>query len=182
MVGREDVPNAVSLNSVVVNAARIVGPAVAGLLIATVGIGVCFLLNAASYIAVIAAFVAMRPGELSRSEPLPRSKGQLRAGLRYVWTRPDLRTPLLLMAVVGTLAYNFSVVFPLLVREAFHSGAGTYGVLYSVMGAGAVIGGLVIAARSRATRKLLAGSTVVFGAVLLAAATVPHLAIEIAVM
>jgi MFS family permease len=182
MVGREDVPNAVSLNSVVVNAARIVGPALAGLLIATVGIGICFLLNAVSYIAVIAAFVAMRPSELLRTDPLPRSKGQLRAGLRYVWSHAELRTPLLLMAVVGTLAYNFSVVFPLLVKESFHSGAGTYGVLYSVMGAGAVIGGLVVATRGRATRGLLAGSTVSFGAVLLAAAAVPHLAIEIAVM
>jgi MFS family permease len=182
MVGREDVPNAVSLNSVVVNAARIVGPAVAGLLIATVGIALCFFLNAASYVAVIVAFLVMRPSELHRTAPVPRKRGQLREGLRYVWSRPDLRTPLLLMAVVGTLAYNFSVVFPLLVRDAFHGGPGTYGVLYAVMGAGAVAGGLVVAARSRATRPLLAGATLAFGAALLAAALVPHLGAEIAVM
>jgi MFS family permease len=182
MVGRDDLPNAVSLNSVVVNAARIVGPAAAGLLIATVGIAFCFLLNAASYVAVIAAFIAMRPDELHRSAPVARKRGQLREGLRYVWSHPDLRTPLLLMAVVGTLAYNFSVVFPLLVTRGFHAGAGTYGVLYSVMGAGAVVGGLVVAARSRATAPLLAGSTIAFGGVLLAAATAPHLAVEMVVM
>ena len=182
MVGREDLPNAVSLNSVVVNAARIVGPAVAGLLIATVGIGICFLLNAASYIAVIMAFVAMRPAELFRGIPVPRKKGQLREGLRYVWSHEELRVPLLLMAVVGTLAYNFSVVFPLLVRETFHSGAGTYGVLYSVMGAGAVVGGLLVASRSSATRPLLAVATFAFGATLLVAAVMPQLWAEVVVM
>lgn len=182
MVGRDDVPNAVSLNSVVVNAARIVGPAFAGLLIATVGIGICFLLNSASFAAVIVAFALMRPDELHRGAPVPRKRGQLVEGLRYVWSHGELRTPLLLMAVVGTLAYNFSVVFPLLVERSFHSGAGTYGILYSVMGAGAVMGGLVIAARSRATPALLAGSMLGFGAALVAAATMPSLALEIAVM
>src|SRR5438034_1618848 len=107
MVGREDLPNAVSLNSVVVNAARIVGPAVAGLLIATVGIGICFLVNAASYVAVIVGLIMMDAKQIQRTEPTPRSRGQLRAGLAYAWRTPELRYPLLLMTVVGTLAYNF---------------------------------------------------------------------------
>ena len=160
MVGRKDLANAVSLNSVVVNAARVVGPALAGLLIATVGIGICFLLNAVSYVAVVVALVRMRAAELDRGAPIPRKKGQLREGFRYVWSKPDLRVPLLLMAVVGTIAYNFSVTFPLIVHRVFHGGAGVYGVLFAVMGTGAVAGGLVVAAKARATRELLAAATV----------------------
>jgi MFS family permease len=182
MVGRDELANAVSLNSVVVNCARIVGPALAGVLIATIGIGPCFLLNAASYVAVIVAFAVMHTEELHRTEPVERTRGQLRAGLRYVWSKPDLKIPLLLMAVVGTLAYNFSVVFPLMVKFVFHRGAGTYGALYSMMGAGAVIGGLFIAARGRATRPLLTGATIAFGAALMAAAFAPHLALEMGIM
>jgi MFS family permease len=182
MVGAEDVANAVSLNSVLTNAARIVGPAAAGILIATIGIGSCFLVNAASYIAVVVAFVAMDPRALHRGRPVRRSRGQLRAGLRYVWSRPQLRAPLLLMAVVGTLAYNFSVVLPLMVKVVFHAGAGELGVLYSLMGAGAVAGGLVIAARSRATHAVLTWSSVALGAALVGTALAPRLGIELAVM
>ena len=182
MVGPEDVANAVSLNSVLVNAARIVGPAVAGILIATIGIGPCFLANAASYIAVVVAFVAMDPSELRRSRPVERGRGQLRAGLRYVWSRSDLRTPLLLMTVVGTLAYNFAVVLPLMVRFVFHAGPGEFGILYSVMGAGAVVGGLAVAARSRATHSLLNWSALALGAALVGTALAPHLGWELGVM
>jgi MFS family permease len=182
MVGRKDLANAVSLNSVVVNAARVVGPALAGLLIATVGIGICFLVNAVSYVAVVVALVRMRAAELDRGAPIPRKKGQLREGFRYVWSKPDLRVPLLLMAVVGTIAYNFSVTFPLIVHRVFHGGAGVYGVLFAVMGTGAVAGGLVVAAKARATRELLAAATVGFGLAMFAAAYMPSLPLEIAVM
>jgi MFS family permease len=182
MVGPADLANAVSLNSVVVNASRIVGPAVAGLLIATVGIGVCFILNAASYVAVVVAFIAMDPSTLHRAKPVERRGGQLREGLRYVWARSDLRTPLLLMAVAGTLAYNFSVVLPLMVRGVFRAGAGTYGALFSVMGAGAVAGGLVVAARGRATPRLLVGAMLALGATLLAMAYAPNLPLEFVAM
>ena len=182
MVGADDVANAVSLNSVLTNAARIVGPATAGILIATIGIGPCFLANAASYVAVVAAFVAMDPGELRRAKPVQRKSGQLREGLRYVWSRPDLRAPILLMAVVGTLAYNFAVVLPLMVKVVFHGGAGELGVLYSVMGAGAVAGGLVIAARSRATHTMLAWSALALGVALVATALAPGLGTELGVM
>ena len=182
MVGASDVANAVSLNSVLTNAARIVGPATAGILIATIGIGPCFLANAASYIAVVAAFVAMDPDELRRAKPVQRKRGQLREGLRYVWSRPDLRAPILLMAVVGALAYNFSVVLPLMVKVVFHAGAGELGVLYSVMGAGAVAGGLVIAARSRATHTMLTWSALCLGVALVATALAPGLGTELGVM
>ena len=109
MVGRDEIANAVSLNSVLVNTGRVVGPAVAGLLIAAFGTGVCFLVNAGSFAAVIGGLLLMDPNRLQRASRVARGKGQLRAGLRYVWETPSLRTPLLLMLVVGTLAYNFSV-------------------------------------------------------------------------
>src|SRR5207244_10585659 len=109
MVGRDEIANAVSLNSVLVNTGRVVGPAVAGLLIAAFGTGVCFLVNAGSFAAVIGGLLLMDPNRLQRASRVARGKGQLRAGLRYVWETPSLRTPLLLMLVVGTLDYNFSV-------------------------------------------------------------------------
>jgi MFS family permease len=182
MVGRDVVANAVSLNSVLVNGARVVGPALAGVLIAAFGTGVCFLVNGGSYLAVIAGLMLMDPEKLKRSRPVPRGRGQLRAGLHYVWTTPELRTPLLLMAVVGTLAYNFAVVLPLLARFSFGGGAGTLGALYSLMGVGAVGGGLVIAARARATQRLLAGAALVFGVVLWLLTLAPSLPLAMAAM
>jgi MFS family permease len=182
MVGGEDVANAVSLNSVVVNGARVIGPAVAGLLIATIGIAPCFLVNAGSYLAVIAGLLAMDATTLKRTPPVARGPGQLRAGLRYAWSAPELRVPLLMMAVVGTLSYNFSVVLPLLVRETFGAGAGSYGVLFSFMGLGAVLGGLVIATRSRATPRLLVGSSLALGAAIGLAAAAPNLGLVVLAM
>ena len=182
MVGRRDVANAVSLNSVVVNAARVVGPAVAGFLVATVGTGVCFLINAASFAAVIGALFLMDPDHLERTARVGRGKGQLRAGLRYVWRTPELRTPLLTMLVVGTLAYNFSVLMPLLARFTFHSGPDTYGLLFALMGGGAVVGGLAVATRGRVSGRLLAAAALAFGAALWLAAVAPDLALEMAVM
>jgi MFS family permease len=182
MVGPEDVANAVSLNSVVVNGARVVGPAIAGLLIATVGIAPCFLINAASYLGVIAGLLAMDAARLNRTPPVERGPGQLRAGLRYAWSKLELRVPLLMMAAVGTLAYNFSVVLPLLVEETFGAGAKAYGVLFSFMGLGAVLGGLVIATRSRATPPLLVGAALGFGAAIGVAAVAPNLGLVMAAM
>jgi MFS family permease len=182
MVGREDVTNAVSLNSVVVNASRVVGPAVAGLLIATVGVGVCFLANAVSYLAVIAGLMLMRAAELHRDSPAERRRGQLRDGVRYAWSTPELRTPLLMMAAVGALAYNFSIVLPLLASETFGGGPGAYGVMFSLVGVGAVVGGLVFAARGRVSGRLLAGSAVAFGLALWVATVAPTLPVELAAM
>jgi MFS family permease len=182
MVGPEYVTNAVSLNSVVVNAGRIVGPAVAGVLIATVGIAVCFFANGASYLAVIGGLVAMRQGELRRTARVQRTRGQLREGLRYAWSNRELRVPLLVMAVVGTLGFNFSVLLPLMARFVFHRGAAVYGELFSLMGVGAVAGGLVVAAKARPNGRLLAGSAVAFGVAILAAAAAPTLVSEMVVI
>ena len=112
MVGRDDLPNAVSLNSVVMNSSRVVGPAIAGVLIAAFGIAPCFFVNAASYVAVIVALSMMDTSLLHRNPTVERAKGQLREGFRYAWSEPLVRIPLLMMAVIGTLAFNFQVVLP----------------------------------------------------------------------
>ncbi len=179
MVGAEQISNAVTLNSVVVNTARMLGPALAGVLIATVGIAVCFVLNAGSYVAAGVAFAVMRPGELQSPPTVPRRRGQLREGLAYVWSTPGLRAPLLLMAVVGTLAYEFQVVLPLMARFVFDGGAGTYGAMSSCMGLGAVVAGLLLAGRPRSGYRSLVGTAFVFGFVILLAAAAPTLALEL---
>ncbi|HEX7167555.1 MAG TPA: MFS transporter [Acidimicrobiales bacterium] len=179
MVGPELVTNAVSLNSVVMNASRVVGPGIAGILIATVDIAPCFFINAASYLAVLAALLLMRRADLQRAELATRSPGQLRAGFRYVWSTPALRTPLLMMAAVGTLAYEFQVTLPLMARFEFDAGAGAFGAMSSLMGAGAVVGGLVSASRGGPTSRRLTGSAVAFGLLILVVAAMPTLALEL---
>ena len=126
MVGPENLSNAVTLNSVMLNAARIIGPAIAGLLIATVGLAACFYINAASYLAVLVALGLMKVGELTVLPPTKRAKGQLREGFRYVWSTPVLRDSLTMMAIVGTLSYEFQVLLPLLAKYTFHGTAATY--------------------------------------------------------
>jgi MFS family permease len=173
MVGLELLPNAVSLNSVLINSARVIGPAIGGVLILTVGVSTCFFLNAASYAAVIVALAMMRASELYRRPGIQRAKGQVREGLRYVWATPDLKVPLLSMAVVGVFAFNFTVTLPLLAKFTFDGGAGLYSWFMVAMGAGAVVGGLVTAFRSRPSTKLLAGIGVAFGCAILAVSLAP---------
>jgi len=182
MVGRERLTNAVSLNSAVFTSARVVGPALAGVLIALVGTGWCFLYNGLSYLPVVAGLALMRPSELFRSEPLRRSRGQLVEGLRYAWSHPGLRTPLLMMAVIGTLSLNFSVILPLMATEVFHGGSSAFGLLFSTMGVGALMGALLSAARSSPTQRLLATAAVAFGALMTAAAVMPNFPLEIAAL
>jgi MFS family permease len=173
MVGLELLPNAVSLNSVLMNSARVIGPAIGGVLILTVGVSTCFFLNAASFAAVIAALAMMRAAELYQRPRVVRAKGQVREGLRYVWARPDLKVPLISMAVVGVFAFNFTVTLPLLAKFTFHGGAGLYSWFMVAMGAGAVLGGLATAFRSRPSTRLLACIGVVFGIAMFAVALSP---------
>ena len=173
MVGPDDLANAVGLNGVIINSSRIVGPAIGGVLIAGVGVAPCFLFNAASFIAVIVALALMRTAELHRSPPVPRERGQVREGLRYVWRTPELRTPLVMMAVVSTLAYNYSVVLPLMTKSVFGRGGGAYGALSAAMGAGALVGALLMASRAKPSRRLLVGSTFAFGGASLLLAVAP---------
>jgi MFS family permease len=182
MVGPDRVTNAIGLNSAVFNSARVVGPAVAGVLIAAVGIAPAFLINAASYLAVIAGLLAMDPARLHRLPPVDRAEGQVRAGLRYVWANPVLRSTIALVAVVGALGLNYRVALPLLARFTFGGDASAYGALASIMAAGAVVGALAAARRGRPSRALLLGSVAVFGLLSFAAAAAPTLIAEAVVL
>ncbi|MGW6692922.1 MFS transporter [Rhodococcus sp. NPDC054953] len=182
MVGPEDLRNAVSLNSVLVNAARAVGPAVAGLVIAAGGLGVCFLVNALSFVAVVVSLARLDVAALRPSPPAPREAGQLREGLRYVARTPELLVPLLMMALVGCLAYEFQVVLPVLARDTFGGEASVYGFMTAAMGVGAVLGGLAVAARGRTGIPALIASSAVFGVAIAAAALAPTLWIELVLL
>ena len=175
MVGSTDLRNAVSLNSVLVNCARAVGPAVAGLVIAFGGLGICFLVNAVSFVAVVTSLVRLDVSALLPSKPAPRAPGQLREGLTYVRRTPALAVPLLMMALVGCLAYEFQVVLPIVASETFAGDARTYGFLTAAMGVGAVVGGLLVAARGRTGLWPLVVSCCAFAVAMLATALAPTL-------
>jgi MFS family permease len=182
MVGPEDLRNAVTLNSVMVNVARVIGPAVAGLIIAVGGTGFCFLLNSASFVAVVYSLVTLDVSRLQPTKPAGRHEGQLREGLAYVRATPVLSSILIMMAVVGCLAYEFQVVLPVVARQTFHGGSEVYGFMTSAMGAGAVVGGLYLAARGRTGVASVARSSLLFGIAFLAAGFAPNLAVELVVL
>ncbi len=179
MVGPDNLRNAITLNSVMVNVARIIGPAVAGILIATTGEGVCFLINAASFIAVVASLISLDRSAITPTAPSAREPGQLREGLRYVRRTRELAVPLLMMALVGALAYEFQVTLPVMASQALHGGARGFGFMTSAMGVGAVIGGLLVAAKGRTGLDVLVLSASSFGVLLLGAALAPNLAVEL---
>ncbi len=179
MVGVENLRNAVSLNSTMNNVARAVGPAVAGIIIAAVGEGWCFALNAASFVAVVASLVAMDRTQLTPSVPTARAKGQLREGLRYVARTPALAIPLVMMALVGMLAYEFQVTLPIVAGTVFHGSSTIYGVLMAAMGVGAIVGGLWTAARGKTGVRAMIRAALVFAVVMSFAALAPVLAVEL---
>jgi len=182
MVGKEHLTNAVSLNSTEMNLARVIGPTIAGLLVATVGLGPCFLFDGFSYGIVVVMLAMMRPEELLPAPRVARAKGQLVAGLRYVRSNPVLLNVLVMMAIVGTLTYEFGVVLPLLAEFTFHSGPGGYAALTAAMGVGAVIGGLYTAGRGQGTSRKLAISSFFFGVSVLLVAIAPGLLLAVAAM
>jgi MFS family permease len=182
MVGSRHLRNAVSLNSVMVNVARVIGPAVAGIMIATVGTGVCFLLNAGSFVAVVASLLTMDLTALSPAQPTPRARGQLRQGLSYIRRTPDLAVPLMMMAVVGCLTYEFQVSLPYMARSGLHAGSSGYGFMTAAMGVGAVLGGLVVATRGRTGTAALVASVAGFGVAMILATIAPNLAVELIAM
>jgi MFS family permease len=182
MVGPDRVVNAVSLNSVIVQSARIVGPAFAGLLIAGLGVGPCFGINALTFAAMIFALWGMDPAKLRTGPVARRERGAIRAGLRYVRATPELAVPLALMALVGTFGFNFQVVLPLLARFSFGGGAGAYAALVSAMAVGSVAGALITGSHGRTGPRLIAGAALAFGAAALLAAAAPAMAVEIAAL
>jgi MFS family permease len=179
MVGPENLRNAVSLNSVLVNVARSIGPAVAGVLIATVGDGVCFLVNAASFVAVVSSLLRLDRAALNPSPPARRARGQLREGLAYVARTPSLGIPLVMMALAGMLAYEFQVTLPVMAKQALGAGAAGYGFMTAAMGVGAVAGGLLVAARGRTGLGPLVIAAAGFGLALLLASVAPSLPVEL---
>lgn len=163
MVGPSDVTNAVGLNSATFNSARIVGPAIAGVMIAQGGTPPVFFLNAASYLAVIYGLTRIRESELFPGRRVARAKGQLRAGLRYVAGRRDLLLPIVLIGFIGMLGLNFQITLALMARNEFGRGAETYGTLSALLAAGSLAGALLTARRARPTQRVLLGSAIAFG-------------------
>ncbi len=182
LVGSDHLRNAVSLNSVMVNVARVVGPAVAGILIATVGDGVCFLANAASFVAVVASLATMDLKALAPVTPTPHERGQLLEGFRYIRRTPDLAIPLLMMAAIGCLTYEFQVSLPYMADRALNAGPKGFGFMTASMGVGAIVGGLIVATRGKigAWRLVLAATG--FGVAMTLATLAPDLGTEMAAL
>jgi MFS family permease len=179
LVGSQHLRNAVSLNSVLVNVARTIGPAVAGVLIATVGEGVCFLVNAGSFVAVVASLATMDRGALSPTQPTPRARGQLREGLRYVGSTPALAVPLVMMGIAGCLTYEFQVSLPVMASRGLDVGPTGFGFMTAAMGVGAVVGGLLVAAKGKTGLRPLVLAAGGFAAAMTLATAAPNLALEL---
>ncbi|MBS1886354.1 MAG: MFS transporter [Actinobacteria bacterium] len=178
MVGPDRLVNAVSLNSVIIEVARIVGPAIAAVLIATVGVVPCFGLNLLTFAAMLVALWSMDPRALQAPPPANRRPGAIREGLRHVRATPELAIPLALMALVGTLGFNFQVALPLLAKFSFGGGAGTYAVLVISMGFGSIVAALVNGNRGKTGATVIAAASLAFGIAALLAAVMPVLALE----
>jgi MFS family permease len=172
MVGKELLPNAVSLNSAMINMGRIVGPAIGGALL-FVGIAACFYVNAVSFLALLGALALMRSSEITRIRTVARARGQIREGLRYVWANDELREVLVSVVLVGLLAFNFTVTLPLLALGVLHGTRADYSFITCSMGLGGLLGGLFVAHRSRPTRKLLGALALCFGVLMGAVAIAP---------
>jgi MFS family permease len=181
MVPEEDITNAVSLNSALMTGSRIVGPALGGLLVATVGFGWAFLSDGLSYIAVLIGLWMIDPAQVRPAPVTPRGKGQVRAGLAYVWSIAELRVPLIMMTIVGTLAFNFQTVLPLFAVRDLHGSTLTFSFLMSVVSVGSLVGALRSAARKHVSVRTVSMSALGFGAAMLALAASPGLPIAFAV-
>ena len=173
LVGEEDLTNAVALNSTSFNAARMVGPAVAGVLIASTGTGWVFVINAASYLGVLLSLTMLRVEHLHRRGKAPRAEGGLLAGLRYVWSRPDLKAVLFMLFLLGTFGLNFPIFISTMAVGPFQAGASHYGGLTSAMAVGSVAGALFTASRAKPHIARLINASLIFGVGCALAAVMP---------
>ena len=173
LVGRDRLASAIGINATILTTGRLLGPGIAGLIIARFGVAPCFFVNAASYLIVIAALLMLRTDQLVPRPQLHRAKGQLREGLRYVRAHPDVMRPLIVMVVVGLVAYNFQTTMPAIVRFEFHRQAGSVGAVQSISAIGSVFGGLFIAGITPHPRRTLALVSAGFGVCLLGFAMAP---------
>jgi MFS family permease len=178
LVGEEKLRNAVTLYSSLVNLSRVIGPAIAAGLITLVGLAPCFILNGISYAAVVVMLTRMRPQELYLNPPLPKTKGQLQEGIKYVLSMPILRDVLLMMTMVGMLTYEFQVSLPLVAQFTFQGGASSYAFLTGAFGLGAVVGGIAVAGQRKNSPYLLVITGLLFGATILGAAFMPTLVLS----
>jgi MFS family permease len=184
LVGRDELPNAIALNSSLFNAARVVGPAIAGALIAVTGVGVCFAINAASFLAVLAGLLLMREDELhplDRGAPPTFLRG-VREVFAYVRRTPTARAVLATVAVVSTVGFNFHVILPLLASQTLHAGPGVFGLLSAAFGGGALVGALLAAGLGRASWKALLAGTAGFSVAMLALAPVASVPLAAALL
>jgi MFS family permease len=176
MVAPERINNAVALNSAVMTLSRVIGPALAGAVVTTAGYGWAFLGDALSYVAVLGGLLLMRTEELWPGPVTARAKGQVRAGLRYVWRTPELFVPLAMTAAIGTLSYNFQTVFPLFVTRDLGGSEATYTIVYSVVSVGSLVGALVTARRTEVDVHRVGMAAIAFGVVMAVMAVSPGLA------
>ena len=175
LVGPDQLPNAIGLNSALFNASRIVGPAIAAGLLALAGGGWCFAVNALSFLAVIVAYHRMRPGELRRAPRPKAQRGQVLAGLRYAWGEPVLRRTIGLVGMVALLSFNFPIVLPVLARRAYGGGSAMFSALTATMALGSVVGALVVADRARPSDRTLLVTGLASGLLLVATAATTSL-------
>ena len=175
LAGREHVANAVSLTGALWTVSRITGPAIGGFIISVAGVGPCFLINAVSYAGVLIALYRIRPSELFTSERVARGPGQVREGVAYVLSEPKLRLPLILMAVAGTMAYNFRVVIPLFATDVFNRGPGVFGLLFSTMSVGSLAGALYTASRHKVHERFTAAAAMAMGSLIVLTSMAPTL-------
>jgi MFS family permease len=173
MVGKDDLSNAVGLNSASFNAARLIGPGLAGLLIHWIGTGPVIILNGISYAAVILSLYLMRPDELHSPKLAGREKGMIRDGMRYLWRRPDLMMVLTAVFFAGTFGLNFQMTAALMATQVFHKGAGEYGILGSILAIGSLVGALLAARRVRTRARLVIGAGLAFGVMVLISGLMP---------
>jgi MFS family permease len=173
LVGRSELPNAIALNASLNNATRIVGPAIAGVLIASVGVGACFALNAISFVPVIVALAVMRPAEFFSTPKRTRTPlvQSIRDGLVYARRTKTVAVVLVMLFVISTVSINFNVVLPVLARNTMHGNAQTYGFIGAMFGLGAFVGAIIVASRTRVSRVVLLGAAAGFGLAQLIVAT-----------
>ena len=182
MVGADNLRNAVTLYSTLVNLARVIGPAIAAGLIAVFGLAPCFIINGVSYFAVVIMLGMMHTDELSVTPPLPSAKGQLQEGFKYVVSKPVIGSSLLMMAIIGTLTFEFQVSLPLIAQFAFKGDASSYAFLSAAMGFGAAMGGILFASRKGIVPYKLVSASLLFGLAVLGAAFMPSLLLSGLVM
>jgi MFS family permease len=182
LVGPDQIRNAVSLNSTEVNLARVIGPTIAGILVSTIGLAYCFIVDGISYFAVIIMLTRMREDEMFLGKTVARASGQLRAGLVYAWGNLPVRKTLVMMAIIGTFTYEFNVILPIFAEFTFEGGPSAYAAMTAAMGVGAVVGGLSVAGRTRTSQWSIVISAALFGCSVLLTALAPTLYVALAVL